>query len=742
MARRSSSLSFPLALSAVVIAAVFVACAALVPIGNASSIAATTPSPGEADNSDAGEPSSRCGLYLAPSSTTDDADGVLRLGLYAGRDYRSGDPIGPPEIALQIYDFRDHRRRAKGPDYSAFALSQMWTPDSTGAKYDTNGEWREGPGTVYTMIPGVGSVGNLFPGYSNADWDQRWALRRTVMTDDASARRDGSGPDDGDGGSYPPSPGWGASSEYYNVSLAATRDIVAGMEVFMDFGTDWSMEHERDGQVTATDHDRADVVVNKVLSFLEKHKEIITPDLSEEIYSFLTEEVITVGSENKKKGFLLRGLLPESYTGLEAMRDAGGSLAFHNPDVLRNLKWLEENGQCVDNLRADPSTVPHAGRGAFATRRMRKGEIVAPVPLAHIPRRSDLDMYDLEIVLDDDGDEVLRHRSGGDRRPLTSQLLLNYCFGHPESGMLLYPFGVVINFVNHKSSTEGGANVEIKWSDPDGRGGSDGERKKDPPRLGNVHHPEWLEVSPSDMHGPEYEKIGLSFDLVATRDIEMGEEVFLDYGPEWDVAWESHVRTYRVGDKDGGEGTQEEHFDLTALEMNDRYRGSRRHGVIMPFKTKEERDERAYPPGVTTACHAAFDSTAEKKDDDEYLYGGSRVYSWSRTASDVGGINGANLRLCRILKRQEVEAAENGAGVGRDNRSYNYTASVQMEMLEDETSDSVLVGDIPHEAIQFVDRPYMGAQHWAGAFRHFIGMPDSIFPEAWRDQRRKVEKGG
>jgi len=38
------------------------------------------------------------------------------------------------------------------------------------------------------------------------------------------------------------------------------------------------------------------------------------------------------------------------------------------------------------------------------------------------------------------------------------------------------------------------------------------------------------------------EKIGLSFEYVALRDIEEGEEIFMDYGEEWEDAWEQHVK--------------------------------------------------------------------------------------------------------------------------------------------------------------------------------------------------------
>ena len=36
----------------------------------------------------------------------------------------------------------------------------------------------------------------------------------------------------------------------------------------------------------------------------------------------------------------------------------------------------------------------------------------------------------------------------------------------------------------------------------------------------------------------------LLLDVVATKDIQPGEEVFLDYGDEWEEAWNNHVKNW------------------------------------------------------------------------------------------------------------------------------------------------------------------------------------------------------
>ena len=41
------------------------------------------------------------------------------------------------------------------------------------------------------------------------------------------------------------------------------------------------------------------------------------------------------------------------------------------------------------------------------------------------------------------------------------------------------------------------------------------------------------------------QKTGLSIDYIATRDIYAGEEVFMNYGKEWEAAWQEHVLTWK-----------------------------------------------------------------------------------------------------------------------------------------------------------------------------------------------------
>lgn len=53
----------------------------------------------------------------------------------------------------------------------------------------------------------------------------------------------------------------------------------------------------------------------------------------------------------------------------------------------RSIQELSKKGRCLDNMRNGESTIPFAGRGAFATRPLKKGDIITGSPLVHVPGR-------------------------------------------------------------------------------------------------------------------------------------------------------------------------------------------------------------------------------------------------------------------------------------------------------------------------------------------------------------------
>jgi hypothetical protein len=193
----------------------------------------------------------------------------------------------------------------------------------------------------------------------------------------------------------------------------------------------------------------------------------------------------------------LGNALPASYEdALIATKEDIGVL--HQPNATRDLKWLQEHGKCMDHIIPGPSTIENAGHGAFAKRFLPGGTVITGSPIVHMFRNL-TDMYRFEK--DSDEEWQRRERIG-------SQLLLNYCYGDRHSTLLLCPYGGGVNYINHNKTL---ANVKIQWSD----------------NGTTTHNSSWLSMPPSEMIWNYRPSLG--FDFIATKAIQQGKELFLDY---------------------------------------------------------------------------------------------------------------------------------------------------------------------------------------------------------------------
>ena len=175
----------------------------------------------------------------------------------------------------------------------------------------------------------------------------------------------------------------------------------------------------------------------------------------------------------------------------------------------RDSDWIRSNGICLEKIRPGQSTIPDAGRGAFAQMLIEAGDIVVPVPLLNIPNKDSLVMYPSEI------------NAGGERvkidgKPIGHQLIMNYCFGHQESKLILCPQTNAI-LINHCSNRHkenqcnngNGPNARVQWAN-----GWDPTNE------------EWLQKSMEEIKNLTAKgQRGLSFEIIATTDIAPGEEV-------------------------------------------------------------------------------------------------------------------------------------------------------------------------------------------------------------------------
>jgi len=231
--------------------------------------------------------------------------------------------------------------------------------------------------------------------------------------------------------------------------------------------------------------------------WIKEHADQLDEDLRQALWEFTTKDFPLYS-----KVFTVLPTVP--------WKEVEAALEFHKAPVysvvkkfirqqsVRTIDWLNERGYCQDHLKPGLSTIPQAGRGAFASRNLPKGTVVGYSPLIHMGVHGrELYWVDYEYE-DEDGTKKKRKQY---------DLIINYSFGHNNSTVLLTPYGGMINYINHSRER---ANVRVRWPD----------------RELVAHKPEWLHFSPEKLRDT-VEKIGLSFEYVALRDIKEGEEVLM-----------------------------------------------------------------------------------------------------------------------------------------------------------------------------------------------------------------------
>lgn len=351
--------------------------------------------------------------------------------------------------------------------------------------------------------------------------------------------------------------------------------------------------------------------------------------------------------------------------------------SLHQPQAMRPMEDLQRHGKCMDSIKPGPSTLEsnQAGLGGFATRNFAKGTIITGSPLHHLPDKELVTIYrmDHNDTNSTTGEETWI-RNVND--VVGYQMMLNYCYGHPQSTVLLCPYGSNIGYINHNKSL---ANVKLQWS-------QDGI---------TMHNHSWLSKKTlADMK--EY-TVGLAFDYVATKDVQKGDELFLDYGDEFEEALNKHLSHWQPP-KDG--------FDeyIPAESFNEKM-------ASLPLRTDGEQEQEPYPENLELRCHSGLVMGYMKTDDD-----------FSNWETREGGYP------CRILSRSPSETED-------------FLYKVEMKLPLDEvgrqyrrdTFNYFQKSNVSRKAIKFFNKPYTTDLFLPNMFRKEIGIPDEMFPAQWKN---------
>jgi len=399
-------------------------------------------------------------------------------------------------------------------------------------------------------------------------------------------------------------------------------------------------------------------------------------------------------------------LLPDSHDSILHLHKAGPAA---NTVTTRTIEWVKEHGRCIDSIHAQKSTLPHAGRGAFAKRLIRKGETVVPVPFLHIYNKDTFNIYPV-IKHHDNKLERSTKEKLIKKKIIGKQLFLNYCFGHDDSMLLLCPTTHAA-LINHKSLRQAekdeecndGPNAHYRWAD-------------------DALTKEWLNLSLNELKGKTGR--GLTMDIIATRDIMPGEEIFIDYGMEWEKAWNEHVAKWKP--KNTSSMPLQELIHSMNREKN--------------LRTVYDLIGNPYPENITTVClyfEPSEDAEYEKYD---YGYEPEDIILMEDLMEILGGysINGEKYDV----KEEEVfdhyfwpcsvyEISDNIEDPVVTVQIFQLPAEKRTPWTE--AGIPRFVVNYPKDKVMFAETPYSGDQFRSNVFRHPIGMSDDVFPMKWRD---------
>ena len=588
------------------------------------------------------------------------------LGVFAGIDFDPGDVVLYGDIAVPIEELAFHSgSEYLEDDVQDFFIWTDYTWDSSiagGITYDYLGVGEvQGVDIVELASFGLGAM-------PNCKFDSINIVSDVTLNDVGPLDR--------------ASPGNGAFTPYHERVGQASERILAGAEIFEDYGADYFHNRPELKHVPQdSDYKELNQLLNK-LGVLREKMLNGNPAIPVSVYQDLYTLIREAWGDSRVLNVLPDGTdwfsNMHNYADFHAFLDdiiRRGAKLIEKEKTIRDVSWLKDHGICMDGIESRESDIPHAGRGAFTTRYFKKGATIAPVPLIHMPDKDILTMYGRKDSDEEDAGKA-ESKQRDTTKPIGKQLLLNYVFGHENSTMLLSPYGSITSLINHGSGWD--TNARMVWA------------------MDWMTHPEWLELSPYELLDEKYMRAGLGWNLIAMRDIAPGEEVLVDYGASWEKAWRAHWKRWYSQAK-LPTGTSAPY--IPADELNENL-----EKVLVNAVTKNT-DYSYLGHGVTLYCYepGICDETSSKNYDDPDGY----IYQECRPIVTYQNAKGKTMFIAEFIDWME-----------RDGASW------------ERVSLGILFEADPN-IFHFEDIPFNSAHRHPWAFRKEMSIPDDLLPEAW-----------
>jgi hypothetical protein len=399
----------------------------------------------------------------------------------------------------------------------------------------------------------------------------------------------------------------------------------------------------------------------------------------------------------------------------------------------------ENNESNKNNQKDDPM-----GLGLFAKRDLAKDKAIISSPLTPIHREV------FEITNDEDVND--------------KQLMLNYVFGHPDSDLLLLPIGPMVNFFNHRRKSDGGANAEIRWHHLKHESESNDKNQDD---LRGYHDTSLFDL-PGEVVAVTHGR-GLVMDIVALRDISEGEEVYLDYGEEWQASWDKHVASFEKLQKNLSKEDREyvsavNHNKLTKMEFEKEFEKTK-DALDMPlsyyYRTEIEEKLEPYPENMEFFCfyHLPDENDKGEGEDKPNVMASALLRTTKEEGAEPKRFSWYDhsqhdcFRPCSLVERYPYEPPENTdgsellSGDDLDSETAEPFYTVELYIADNHRvqdhcviSANFAMEDVPQSEIRLLDKPFTTDVLSPFAFRHEIGVPEGFYPESWMATKKRLRK--
>jgi hypothetical protein len=209
-----------------------------------------------------------------------------------------------------------------------------------------------------------------------------------------------------------------------------------------------------------------------------------------------------------------------------------------------------------------------------------------------------------------------------------------------------------------------------------------------------------LELSPAQLLN--YQSIGVLMEIVALRDIDEGEEITIDYGRAWAAAWAKHAADF---DRKIAANETGREWPIRASDFNVQLASE-------PLRTETEQEHDPYPEHVIIKVLAMAAGGKVRGD-------GSPGKPYEFVEPEDRTLYTANYLIKPDILERHVKEGE----------SFVYT----IRYPDASGRGLIYMANVPQHAFAFVDQPRTGDQFVDRPFRHYIEIPDDVFPMgAWR----------